>query len=260
MDMTRRGALGALAAYLACAHVSAAALRPLTLAEVIRLHTGARGGAAALDSVHRMAIDLDITEHGSTVRGRYLADTQGLVRIDVYAGGHLVYREGVDRAGVWLWPGNEAAPRPSIAVGAANALLHGAEQHLFGLHRFAARGHRLRLLAPQQIDGTTYQVIECVFTTGHVSAFYLDPSSWLIVRERDERAYHPDYDPTRATIETRLSEFTVTQGVVAPNFKADYDLARNALLSSSRVTRRMLNPTIAAGVFDRAYQAPATLA
>jgi hypothetical protein len=115
-------------------------------------------------------------------------------------------------------------------------------------------------LPAQHIDGTDYQVIECVFVTGHVSAYYLDPSTWLITRERDERAYHPDYDPTRATIETRLSEFTTNQGVVAPEFKADYDLARNVLLSSNRVTRRVLNPVLATGIFDRAYPAAATLA
>ena len=64
------------------------------------------------------------------------------------------------------------APRPSVATGAANALLHGAENHLFGLHRFAERGHRLRLMPAEPIDGIDHPVIEVVYTTGHTSYFY----------------------------------------------------------------------------------------
>jgi len=231
----------------------------LSLQEVLHRHTAARGGGAALDRVKRIAIDLDITEKGNTVQGRYFADTQGLVRIDIYAEKRLVYREGVDAQGVWLWPGGDARAKPSVAEGAANALHHGAENHLFGLHRFAQRGHKLRLMPPQILHTVQYQVIECGFTTGHVSYFYLDPATWLITRKRDERAYHPDNDPTKAKIETRSSDFVKVQGVVASHRQQDYDLGTGALLSTNHVTRRVLNPILTASLFNRDFVAPETI-
>lgn len=245
--------------FIGCACVAAflpgrlaAQPRALSLDEVIARHIRARGGAAALDGVRSCLIELDITERGQTIQGRYAA-AAGLVRIDIYAGGNLVYREGVDRQGVWMWPGGSEAPRASEATGAANALLHGAENHLFGLHRFAERGHRLRLMSAERIEGVEYPVIEVVYTTGHTSYFYVDSASWMIVRRRDQRAYHPDVDTTQQRVETLYSDFQTVDGVVAAHRNVDIDLANGSTLSTNQVTRRVLNPTLAENLFERTY-------
>jgi hypothetical protein len=223
------------------------------LDDIVARHVAARGGATALDRVRSCLIELDINERGQTIQGRYAASVDRLVRIDIYAGGNLVYREGVDREGVWLWPGGETAPRPSVATGAANALLHGAENHLFGLHRFAERGHRLRLMPAERIDGRDHHVIEIVYSTGHTSYFYVDPQSWQIVRRRDQRAYHPDADTTQQRVETRYSDFQTISGVVAAHRNVDVDLANGTVMATNQITRRVLNPELPAGLFDRAY-------
>ena len=223
------------------------------LEDVIARHVSARGGATALDRVRACLIELDITERGQTIQGRYAASVDRLVRIDIYAGGNLVYREGVDREGVWLWPGGETAPRPSVATGAANALLHGAENHLFGLHRFTERGHRLRLMPSERIDSRDHHVIEVVYETGHTSYFCIDRQSWQIVRRRDRRAYHPDADSTEQRVETLYSDFQTVAGVVAAHRNVDVDLGNGATLATNQVTRRLLNPELPAGLFDRAY-------
>jgi hypothetical protein len=243
--------LGALPAY------GFAAAPPLD--EVIARHVEARGGASALDRVKRGRIKLDITERGQTIQGVYLADIAGLVRIDIYVGGALVYREGVDNKGVWLWPAEEAAPKASVAEGAANALLHGIESNLVGMHRFAERGHKLRLMPRATLDGVTYHVIEVVFRTGHTSYFYIDPTTWLIMRRRDERAYHPDADPTHKRVETRYSDFRVVGGVKMTTRNEDYDLADGSLLSSQQVKEVVWNPEVAPGVFDRNFAAPVSI-
>ena len=169
-------------------------------------------------------IELDINERGQTIHGRYAAHEDGLVRIDIFVGGNLVYREGVDRAGVWQWPGDAAEPSPSNADGAANALLHGAENHLFGLHRFRERGHQLRLMPSERIEGVEYPVIEITYRTGHKSYFYVDPATGLFARRRDERAYHPDADTSRQRIETRYLDYQAVDGVVAAHRNVDIDL------------------------------------
>ncbi len=182
---SRRAWLAALGAGLLAACATMPTLpAPLTLDEVIRRNTLARGGAAALDRVRALSIDVEIVEGGQTLNGRYAATADGLVRIDIYAGGKNVYAEGVDRLGVWRWTGGPDPAQPSTATGAANALTNGAENHLFGWHRFAERGHRLALLLPQSIDGLLHPVVEVRFTTGHVSQFYVHPTSWQAVRRR----------------------------------------------------------------------------
>lgn len=229
----------------------AMAAGPDTLETVVARHVAARGGAAALDRLKRCRIKLDIIEGGQTIQGVYSADIDGLVRIDIYAGGDLVYREGVDRAGVWLWPAGEAAPRASVAEGAGPALLHGIESNIVGLNRFAQRGHRLRLMPGALVDGVDYRVVEAVFATGHTSYFYLDPSNWLITRKRDERAYHPDVDTTKKRVESRHSDFRAVESVVSADRNEDFDLADGKLLSVNQVTERVWNPDFATGHFDR---------
>jgi hypothetical protein len=176
------------------------------------------------------------------------------VRIDIFVGGNLVYREGVDRAGVWQWPGDAAAPSPSNADGAANALLHGAENNLFGLHRFRERGHQLRLMPAERIDSVVYPVIEVTYRTGHKSYFYLDPATGLFARRRDERAYHPDADTTRQRIETLYLDYRAVDGVVAAHRNVDSDLDTGAVLSINQMTRRTLNPELPTNLFDRNYR------
>jgi len=148
--LTRRAMLGAA---LAAAAAPLFAAKHLTLAEVVRRNTRARGGAAALDRVRSLLMESEFHEGGMTLDGRYAANTAGLVRVDIYVSGKFAGAEGIDSKGVWTWGKN--GPEPSVATGAANALTHGAEDKLFGWNRFPQRGHKLSLLAPATIDGVT---------------------------------------------------------------------------------------------------------
>ena len=229
------------------------AARPLGLQDIIERHVEARGGAAALDAVRTCAIDLQITEGGQNIPLRYYASIDRLARVDVMIEGQRAYSEGVDSQGVWLWPADAPAATPSVAEGAANALLHGVEMNLVGLHRFEERGSRLTLQAPETIDGVDFQVIECVYPTTHVTNFYIDPASWHIARRRDRRAYHPDADTTQQNVETRFSDFQAVDGVIAAHVNEDYDLDSGALISTARVLTRRLNPDLPEGLFERSY-------
>lgn len=263
-NSSRRALLMLLVAgtVVACTRLPQASAMPptavaLTLDEVIRRNSLARGGPAALDQVRDLQIDVEIVEGGQTLNGRYAANAAGLVRIDIYAGGKNVYAEGVDRSGVWRWTGGPEPAQPSTATGSANALTNGAENHLFGWHRFAERGHKLTLMPPEQIDGVLHPVVEARYSTGHVSYFYVDPTSWLAVRRRDERAYHPDNDPTKQKVESRLHDFQAVGGVVAAHRATDIDLVTGKILSTNRTLARNINPALPANYFERDRRAPA---
>lgn len=261
--VTRRAMLGsaliAVTGAAACAQPRwAGAARSLTLAEVIGRNTVARGGPAALDRMHSLVAEVEVSEGGHIVGGPYAANTDGLVRVDIYVSGKNVYSEGVDKAGVWLWTGGPGPAQPSVATGAANALTNGAEDKLFGWNRFAARGHKLTLMPPALLDGIVYQVVEVRYSTGQISYFYVNPATWQAERRRDERAYHPDMNQTKQRIESRYFDFVGVDGVVAPSRSLDIDLDTGKTLSSGRTLARRINPTLAVTYFDRNTRAPAT--
>lgn len=237
------------------AATASAAVAP-TLADVITRNTQARGGAAALDRMKAIAVDVEIVEGGMTLNGRYAATADGLVRVDVYTDGKLVASEGIDANGVWIL--TEEGPRPSVATGAANALKHGADNHLFGWHRFAGLGHRLTLMPAETFDGTIYPVVGVRYSTGHLSYFYVDPVSWQVVRRRDERAYHPDVSQAKQRVESRSMDFQSVDGIVAAHRTEDYDIDSGKLLSVNRVLQRRINPQLTANYFDRDRPAPAS--
>jgi hypothetical protein len=244
--------LGGLAA--ACAPLGQGKRGPVGLTDIVRRNTRARGGAHALDRVRSIAVDVEIVEGGQTLNGRYAASTDGLVRIDVYAAGALVGAEGIDASGVWILA--KDGPKPSVATGAANALMHGAENHLFGWHRFPERGHKLTLMPTETLDGVAYAVVEVRYSTGFPSYFYVDPASWQAVRRRDERAYHPDISQARQRVESRSLDFRFVDGVVAPHRNEDYDIDTGKLLSVNRVLERRINPQLPPDHFDRHRRAP----
>ncbi|WP_028969475.1 hypothetical protein [Sphingomonas sp. URHD0057] len=254
--LSRRTVLALIGGTAAAVAVPLAAAKLLTLDEVVRRNTRARGGAAALDRMHSLLMDVEIDEAGQKLDGRYAANTAGLVKVDIYVGDKFAGAEGIDSAGVWTWGKN--GPEPSVAAGAANALQHGAEDKLYGWHRFAQRGHTLTMMPPETIDGTTYQLVQVRYSTGHVSNFYVDPKTWQAVRRRDERAFHPDVDQTQQKVETRYSDFRSVAGVIAPHRDTDYDLATGKVLARHPVLQRQVNPTLAPDYFDRNRRAPAT--
>lgn len=245
----------AFSAVVALAVAEGCAARDLSLDDVIAKHTQARGGAEALDRIKSAAIEVEITENGQIFPIRYyaIADPKPLARVDVIIDGVRVYSEGVDNEGVWLWEGGAPAAVASIAEGSANALVHGVESNLIGLHRFGERGHVLALAPRESIDGVDYYVVETTYSTGHKTYFYLDPANWLITRKRDERAYHPDADQTKKRVESRFSDFQQADGVVHSNRNEDFDLNTGEVLSTNRVVKRTINPDLPAGLFERGY-------
>ena len=98
------------------------------------------------------------------------------------------------------------------------ALRHGVELpgKLFGLHELPKRGHRLELRGRENLDDTDYHAIRLTFADGFQTMLYLDPQSWRITRRRDERALHPDVDPTKTTIKSRMLNWRQVDGVWFP--------------------------------------------
>jgi hypothetical protein len=200
------------------------------LERLIAANSAARGGVQRLRRLRTMDTVIRIIEPSYTVIGRYRADRDEQMRIDVFAEGKRGFSEGIDGAGAWAWPGGEPAPKPMGDKG-RQALEHGIVFNLLPLFDLARRGHRLTLVAADppcaQLD----------FADGFSARLFFDPLSGHIVRRQDRRAYHPDVDPTENRIETCFSDFRMTDGVVSPWVAEDHDLGSGQRIGRTETLR-----------------------
>ena len=251
MAIHRRAFLAAGGLLVAsCAH---GAETPMDLSQVLAIHTNARGGAAALDAIRTLQNEAEIVEPTFTVRGRYIAQADGYVRVDAFANDSCVFSEGIDSGGGWSWqPGRD--PQPASTDGEA-ALRHGVEFNLFDLHRLSERGHALSLDGRQEIEGTSYYVIKIRLNDGFETYRYIDPHSWMVTRARDVRAVHPDVDATERVIESEYSDFRDVSGVVSSFAWLQRDLARDEVVQRGRLLALEYNVALGVDDFSRARRA-----
>lgn len=230
----------------------------LSLAEVIKRHTSARGGAARLDVVHALSTDVAITEKGSTLQAHYSCNDSPAWRIDVYAQGQHVFCEGLDEAGPWLWPAGDSSAHQAVPD-AKKTGIQGIEFNLYGLHRFPQRGHVLSLDGRELLDGVDYYVIKVVMKDSYETYLYISPTTWMIDRRRDFRAFHPDIDPKKAYAEKRYGDFRTVDGIVSPFSENQVNWKTGEEVNSTLVNSIVYNPRFEPGELTRSYRAPASL-
>jgi hypothetical protein len=188
-----------------------------SLDHILARHTESRGGATALDAVRNTLNVALVTEPTFQVVGRYIASAEGFMRIDVFHEGRRAVSEGIDAEGDWDWAGGAAEAQPASAVArASGALAHGIEFNLFGLHAMTRRGHALMLEGRETIGGVDYYKIKLRLSDGFETWRYINPNTWLVDRNRDFRALHPDTDPTPEWIETEFGDQRSVSGVLTP--------------------------------------------
>lgn len=220
------------------------------LATLVERHVAARGGAKAIESVKAFECDIQIVEPTFEVEGTYVAARDGRMRVDIRAGGERVFTEALDHGRAWSWSPDEGV-REGSAAGAA-ALRHGIEFpfKLFGLHEMKARGHRLEPVGRETVDAIEYYVLRLTLDDGFEVRYYLNPETWLIDRERTQRALHVDIDPAPQWIETIHSDYRPVGGVLYPHRQVERALATDTLLSTGTIREIRLNPPLAPDRFS----------
>jgi hypothetical protein len=221
---------------------SACATTPDSADELARANSEARGGAATIEAVRGIDIELTVQEGDMNLEAHYRANREGCMRIDVSAGGAVVFTEALTQTGGWNKSPDMAAPAPNSDAGNA-ALRHGVEGplKLFGLHEFAARGHRLARMPDETIDGALFHRLDAAYSDGYRAELYLDPQTHLIARIREHKPLHVDIDPTAKRIETRLSDYRPAAGVLYPFLSEEVDLETGEVVSRNRIARLEAN-------------------
>jgi hypothetical protein len=222
-----------------------------SLAEIVARNTQARGGAEAIARAQTVLMRMKIAEPKYTVDGLYRATREGRMRIDVYMEGKRVYSEGYDGYRGWALPADASDAKDSGPEGTA-ALRHGLEYptNLWGLGELATRGSRLVYKGREVIDGVNYHVLELVLADRFTTYFYVNPDTWLIERQRDERALHPDADATKKWIERRFSDYRAVEGRQVAFKEEQYELRTHTLLQTTTLTEVETNPRFRPEVFS----------
>jgi hypothetical protein len=224
---------------------------PLTVDDVIERNTRAMGGAAAIEAVQSIEVNLHIVDPGFEVDGIYRAARPGRMRIDVQAGGKNVFTEAFD--GKNGWQSHDGSEPESASPKGAAALRHGVQLpgKLFGLHELRSRGYKVELTGREKVDGIDYYTLRLTLSDGYTTTLYVDPESWLITRRRDVRPLHVDVDPTPTTIEQRSSDFREVSGVRFAFATTEIDLKTGKQLESAKVSRIKVNPQFDESIFKK---------
>lgn len=208
----------------------------IDLAELMRRHVEASGGSSAFERVANMRADVHIVEPEFTVDGAYRATRDGRMRIDIFAEGANVFSEGIDRDGAWQRGGQGAETR-AISDEPAAALVRGADMNIHGFHDLAARGHAARLLGRETLEGVEYHVVHVRFAQGTDAYYYFDPASYLVVRQRETSALHPDIDPEKRPTETVYFDFSEQCGIQRSASSRKVDIETGEEIQRARITR-----------------------
>jgi hypothetical protein len=96
----------------------------------------------------------------------------------------------------------------------------------------------------EEFDGINYHVLQLVLADGFTTYFYVNPHTWLIERQRDERALHPDADAAKQWIEQRFADYRTVEGRKVAFKQEQYDLRSGALLQTSSITQVETNPVL----------------
>lgn len=230
----------------------AKAASALSLQQVIDRHVAARGGAAKLDAVRTLAVDMQIVEKGQVIEARYRCDKSPAYRIDIYDKGKHVFCEGLDAGGTWIWPGDQPAARQGVDDG-KRAGLEGIQFNLYGLHAFASLGNKLSLEPRETIAGVDYPVVRVDLAYGDPAFLYIDPQTWMIARRREIRAYHPDMDDTKEHLESQYTDFRAIDGIQEAFLQHQVNLATGAITQVTMLKRIAHDPVLRPGELTRGF-------
>jgi hypothetical protein len=250
--MNLRHAMTILAAFCAIAFLASSAqtAAAVDLRQIVANNDIAVRGPRAIRRIASMRIELAMKDGKSAFDAQYTVTRDGKMRIDIIQGGNRVYTEAYDgREG---WDLGEDGQAPVLDTNAA-ALWHGTQfpGQIFTLSDVIENGHRIRYIGRETIDGVNYYVLEITLSDGFTTFRYINPTSWLIERGRDFRAFHPAINDKKTWIETIWSDYRTVEGLKLAFSSVNTDLTSGQWQATNTVTAIKINPPVDSAIFNR---------
>lgn len=221
----------------------------MELEKIIENHTAAIGGFEAIEGIKSLQITFHLIEPTYQLDGLYTVDRTNRVRVDIFSDNERVFTEGFNGSFGWQLPHKAKLCFPTSPEG-TKALLHGIENQLFGLHELQNRGHHLELVGQEKLENTIFYVINVKYADGHSLQRFINPDSWLIERSREQKALHPDIDPTQVVVETQYSDFQRVGGLLRSFREVQTNLSTSEILQSTTTRKLVPNPNLPPDFFN----------
>ncbi|HEY3858488.1 MAG TPA: hypothetical protein VGM47_02620 [Gammaproteobacteria bacterium] len=219
------------------------------LASIVANNQRAVDGAQDTSGIDSMEMGLAMQDHGDAFDADYKVTRDGRMRIDILKSGKRVYTEAYDGHRGWDWSQDGSAP---VEDPHGAALWHGTQfpGAIFSLKDMQANGHNLEYIGREQVDGVDYYVLKLTLSDGFVTYRYVNPSTWLIDRSRDFRAFHPALDSHATWVETRWSDYRPVEGLRYAFSSVNVDLNTGKQLASQKLTSLKINPEFDPALFQ----------
>src|SRR5712692_1876151 len=95
---------------------------------------------------------------------------------------------------------------------------------------------------------TTFSGLDCRMVLRPIS---INPTTYLIERQRDIRALHPDADPTQKWIERRFEEFRKLDGRIVAFKGSEADMLTGQVIQTTEILELRTNPPLTDQAFAR---------
>jgi hypothetical protein len=96
----------------------------------------------------------------------------------------------------------------------------------------------------ESIDGIDYNVLKLTLDDGFESRYYVHPETWMIERDRQQRALHVDVDPAPEWIETIYRDFRAVSGVLFAHRQVERQVKTGAVLSTGTISTIRINAPV----------------
>lgn len=221
----------------------------MDLETLLDSHAQARGGKEVVESVRTVSVELEITEPGFTVTGRYRASRDGWMRIDVFAGGERVFTEALGPNGGWQMFGDGTIA--DLSPEGETALRRGIASNLYGLHELPGLGYELEFIGPASRTGSAYWELEMTAPDGFSQHLFFDKGTFLIASDIRTAALHPDIDSTQSRQETFYSDYGESGGLLYARKSEKKNLDTGEIMQTTITTDRRINEELAPAQFRR---------
>ena len=219
---------------------------PEAVARILAKHAETLGDLNKWRNIQSVTYQLDIKEPKFHLQGVYRVVRSGKMRIDIFADGQHLFTEAFDGVASWQWQSGET--RAKITTDAASApLRHGIELpgHLFTLLDMVARGHKLAYLGDEIRFDKQGHLLQLTLKDGHQKYYFLHAETGEILAHGDQRAFHPDLDPTVVLVETRPEDYRIINGVRKPFKTINWDLSNDQWLGTTQILNIAFSEEIA---------------
>lgn len=214
---------------------------PADLDRIVTNNRHAVDGQQDTSGVESLEIGLAMQDQGKALDADYKVTRDGRMRIDILKDGRRVYTEAYDGHRGWDQGQDGSAP---VVDPHGEALWHGTQYpgQIFALSDMAKLGHKLEYAGREQLDGVDYYVLKLTLSDGFVTYRYVNPTTWLIDRGRDYRAFHPALDSHATWVETRWADYRPVEGLLYAFASSNVDLSTGKQLADQKVTSLKINP------------------